>query len=439
MANTTYGGNPYGSNPSGKNPYGTNPYGTNLDYGSNSARTIADQQRRQNAAQYAQGTAQQQQVADYLSPIESNLAEGKGGYNADELSQIQMTPQQQQDIVTRAGISAGTNTAASVDAANRAAAAAGGSPSAVMAYRARAGRQIGQQAGDAMTDARVAASNAAAQREENVGQARMGQQNQGLGYFNSLQDMYNSNAQNAANRQEQASQLGLQASQTPSTFDKIMGGVSGAVSGGILSHLEAGAVSGKTTPAVVGENGPEKVVDVSRPGLEDGGIPSLLNTPNSADYLATVNSSSVNPAFTRTATNNPDGSVTVSDPGGSSPMGFLQRLKNSGLLQATGAPGQQNQPSPSGNSQPQSSWNPVSTYQGLGQDAAKAASMLEDGGVASDQGINGIFTKPTRVNLRKNEAVVPLNYRAGAKVRPSLAALPAAHVRQAYGGARAHI
>jgi hypothetical protein len=50
------------------------------------------------------------------------------------------------------------------------------------------------------------------------------------------------------------------------------------------------------------------------------------------------------------------------------------------------------------------------------------------------QGTNGIFTAPTRVNLHKGEAAVPLSYRAGAKVRPSMAALPAAKTRQPYGG-----
>ena len=44
-----------------------------------------------------------------------------------------------------------------------------------------------------------------------------------------------------------------------------------------------------------------------------------------------------------------------------------------------------------------------------------------------------IVTKPTRVTLEQDEAVVPLSYRAGAKVRPSVAMKPMG--RQFYGAA----
>jgi hypothetical protein len=434
MANTTYGGNPYGANPSGNNPYGTNPYGSNLDYGSSDPRKIAAQQRRQNASQYAQGTQQAQNTQDYLGGIENPLAQGQGGYNASEMSQIQMTPEQQQQIVTGAGISAGTNIAASVDAANRAAAAAGGSPSALMAYRARAGRQIGQQAGDAMTQARVAASNAAAQRAEDIGQTRIGQQNQALGYYNQLQQQQNANAQNAANRQEQASQLGLQASQTPSTFDKVMGGVGAAV-----GALEKGHVSSGAKPAVIGENGPEKVV--SLPGktdyLDDGDVITGDPLPQAPAYQPGVN-----------APQDP----STSQPFWKQLIGNLEnRNRNQGQAQSQslnrGAPGQ---PGVGGGQANDAVTNDINSFgQGIGKlaSAIPGLASLADGGIMSDpsagsignfntapQGANGVFTKPTRVNLHKNEAVVPLSYRAGAKVRPSMAALPAARPRQPYGG-----
>ena len=45
---------------------------------------------------------------DYLGNLENPLAQGQGGYNPSEVSQIQMTPQQQADMVSSAGISAGT-------------------------------------------------------------------------------------------------------------------------------------------------------------------------------------------------------------------------------------------------------------------------------------------------------------------------------------------
>lgn len=202
--------------------------------------------------------------ANYLNNIEDPLAQGQGGYNASELSQINMTPQQQQQMVTGAGISAGTNTAAATDAAQRATAASGGNPAAEAAYRARAASNIGAQAGDAQTQARVAASNAAAGRQENIGQTRIGQQNEGLNYYQQQNAQSNQNAQNALGLQSQAYgtqtqgvngtlQAQEQASQNPNLFTEIAGGV-----GGALSFLDDGGMGEE--PAVVGEAGPEAIV-----------------------------------------------------------------------------------------------------------------------------------------------------------------------------------
>jgi|SRR5581483_8360274 len=381
-----------------------------------------------------QYSGQAQQTQDYLGNIESPLAQGKGGYNASELSQIQMTPEQQQQIVTGAGISAGTGTAASVGAAQRAAAAAGGNPAAMAAYRARAAQQEGAQAGDAMTQARVAASNAAAQRAQSIGQARMGQQAQGLGYYGGLQAQQAQEAEAARGRQEQSygtetgglnqgAQTAEQASQNPTGFDKFMGAASGVAS----AFLEEGGVSPGTSPAVVGENGPEKVVRLPTADyMQDGDVvmdplagvtPSLSGTPSAPPaYQPGVNAPNV-PWWSKVG----------------------MALKNV-PAQPTGQP-QQSRP-----------WNPVDTYTNMGKaiggglSKLAGAGFLADGGIATGdipkmlrnptpgfgqmptapQGTNGIFTKPTRVNLSPGEAAVPLNYRAGAKVRPSFAALPAA-------------
>lgn len=498
------------------------------DYHTSDPRKIASQQRLLAADQYNAGTGEAAAVGDYLGGIENPLAQGKGGYNASELSQIEMTPQQQQQIVTGAGISAGTGTAAAVDAANRAAIAAGGNPSAMAAYRARAARQIGQQSGDAMTQARIAASNAAAGRAENVGQTRIGQQNQALGYYGGEQQMYNANAQGAAQRGLQSSQLGLQASQTPTTFDKIMGGI-----GGAFSALEEGGVSSRKTPAVVGENGPEKVVQLrrgpSRSYLDDGDIIpddlpqapayqpgvnaplSLAATPNSPDYLSMTGAGS----NLGTTTTNPDGSLTFNVPGTAAAQqpSFWKRFSSSLKSQFAN-------PQQGGQAGQQRPWNPTDTYRSIGSgvgslvklafledggvapdsgneatirrlaahvpyyeaerladivnpppapkpaapapkptktqpQTAKPAQPMADGGIATDdiakslrnpkpgfgqmpqdigapQGTNGIFTKPTRVNLEPGEAVVPLSYRAGAKVRPRFATMPAARVHQGF-------
>jgi hypothetical protein len=427
--------------------------------GSNDPRKIAQNQRAMvqqtgdelmRAQGVMQGQAEQQrgQVTDYLNPIEQQLARGQGGYNASELSQIQMTPQQQQQMITGAGISAGENTAAGVGAAQRAAAAAGGNPAAMAAYRARAAQQIGAQAGDAMTQARIAASNAAAQRAENIGQTRIGQQQQALGQQQNLAEMYNQNAQNAAQRAlqaygtqtsgtGQAAGLGLQASQTPTTFDKIMGGISG--------FLEEGDVMARDdmTPAVVGESGPEKVVNLRRQHLQDGLVGPGGGLGEDVDNSAA--SSQPSPA----------------NPGGTAPQPwfkqFASKIQQMRQQPAT-TPG-----APQGTAQQGQQFNPVSTYQGMGKAAGSAVaafapkllSFLGDGGFAAanktsrfdrttpipggvapmgvptPQGVNGVFTQPTRVNLAKNEAVVPLSYRATAKTRPSMASLPAAPVTKA--------
>jgi hypothetical protein len=81
------------------------------------------------------------------------------------LKDYNMSPEEQQNIVTSAGISAGAKDAAAVGDLERRAAAAGASPMGVGAYRSRMARQQAGDAGDAMTKARVAASEAAAGRK----------------------------------------------------------------------------------------------------------------------------------------------------------------------------------------------------------------------------------------------------------------------------------
>lgn len=356
-----------------------------------------------------------QGTADYLGGIEDPLARGYGGYNADELSQIRMTPEQQQQIVTSAGISAAAPTQAAVQAAERASAAAGGNPAALAAYRARAAQQVAANAGDAMTNARVAASNAAAQRAENIGQTRIGQQQKGLDYYQKQNEQANQNAQNEYQRALQtystqtggtntAAETGLRASQTPTTFDKVMGGVSGA-----LKFIDEGDVmSDDSTPAVVGENGPEKVVN-----LQDGdiGAGSGMGEPVSDG-------------------NPPSSPPSPGNPAGTAPRPWWRRV---GSALKTQFQNQQQAAQAAPPAPEQGAWNPVDTYRTLGQAGGQAASKIgrlffAEGGVNS-QGKNGIFTKPTRVNLHRNEAVVPLNYRATAKARPSLASLPPAQIR----------
>lgn len=400
-------------------------------------RKIAANLQQINAQGAQAGQANANATQGFLDPIEQRLASGQGGYSPDELSQIQMTPEQQRDIVNRAGTTAGAATAAGVDAATRASNAAGGNPAAVAAYRARAAQQEGSQAADAMTGARVGASNAAAQRAENIGQTRIGQQNVGLGLQQQYQQQQNQNSQNAQNRQVQGSQIGLQASQTPSTFDKIMGGIGGALGGGALSFLDEGGGAGN---AIVAENGPEAVVDMKPRFLEDGSGEASeegMGVPSSSTQMGDD-----------AATNQP----------------WYKRFM-AGIVpqpstgQAPGAPAHLNASGPT----PPSMQSAQTLGRGIGAAARGISNLfLEDGWTgqepgtwdgSSDGSINSmskflddgamgaadgaIFTKPTEVKMGPHEAAVPLGYRARAKTRPSMA-MPVVNEiqkRRMYGGA----
>lgn len=407
-----------------------------MDYGTTDARKIAGQNRTyiteagqglQDKENYDADAAGQQanQTQSTLDQWMQPLASGQGGYNASETSQIQMTPEQQQTMNKAAGITAGATTAAATGAAQRAANAAGGSPEAVAAYRDRAARTSGSDAADAMTKARVATSDAAATRAENIGGQRIAQQNTGLNYYSGLQSQQAQEKENALNRVAQtygtqasamndAAKLGISASQTPSTFDKVTGAVTTAA-----KFLDEGDVMPGDTPAVVAEGGPEKVVDMNNNGtrryFDDGGF-------NVYDEMGQpVSSASGAPVAPGTL---PDAAQPAQN------TGFLAKLKTgiqdnlNQLKQGNGA-GQQKDQGGGGQQ-----WSPVDTYKGIGEAAGDIGKLfLQDGGVANampKQGANGIFTEPTRVNLQPGEAVVPLHYRARAKTRPSMAALPAA-------------
>ena len=462
-------------------------------YGQGADLTAATKQRQDEAQSlvdqsgriYGTENAQRGGTADYLGAIEDPLAKGLGGYNPAELEQIRMTPEQQQQMVTGAGISAGTATAAATDAAQRATNAAGGNPAAQAAYRARAASNIGAQAGDAQTQARIAASNAAATRAKAIGDTRIGQQTQGLNYYQGQNAQANQNAQNALGLQQQAQGLknqatGLQsqalqdqnqtygtetggvnqaaqtaqaASQNPTTFDKVMGGVSGA-----LAFLEDGDIGGEQ--AVIGENGPEAVVKL-RPGYKDGGDIGSGEVDQEGSGLPT------------------DGMSEQGGSGEANPRSWMQRMMTKARAGAVDQQ-QQRQQQPQAQPQQQGMAPSVKSWNTVGQGVAKLASFLEDGEVTpswrthgstvqsyldapmgeavagqsyramggapqrtaemfnEDGGVatpkpfgtapgvatgpmGSIITKPTKVTLGKDDAVVPLSYRARAKARPSMA------------------
>lgn len=113
----------------------------------------------QNQGQF--GTVLGADASNVRGAIDPNAVTASQGF----LDDYNMTPEEQQNIITSAGISAGAKDAAAVDAEERSARAAGSSPEGVAAYRARMARAQAADAGDAMTKARVDASNAAAARK----------------------------------------------------------------------------------------------------------------------------------------------------------------------------------------------------------------------------------------------------------------------------------
>jgi hypothetical protein len=279
-----------------------------------------------------------------LSPIEQNLATGGGGYTADQASQIELSPEQKEAIKTNAGISAGVGNAAAVGGAERAAAATGGNPAAMATYRARAAQSQAANAGQASTGAEVAAQQAGSAGAQAVGQAQQAQQGQGLGYFGNLQAQSNQASQN-----EQALQAGaygteagagttatgqvLQASQTPSTSDKIVGAVGGAL--GALADGKSPYLNDDGMDAVLGENGPEAIVEAASD-------PVRSDTTFMADGIPDLPGPSIGPQ-----------NLTQ-------PQSWLQRYM------ANAKSNQQKPATPGQQQPPQQQWNKTTPYSQLG-------------------------------------------------------------------------
>lgn len=414
--------------------------------------------------------------------IDPNALSQSQSANAAE----QFGPEAQQAMITGAGISAGLQDQNAVDAMQRSALAAGSSPAGVAAYRARMARQRGIDTANAMTQARATAAqlgmqgattaeqqrlgaqqyltgtqvgaeqqlgqfgvqsrqadvaqrvnaiqNTEAQRigaqqgasqmqmgaagqagqagmygQQNadvnasnraaaIGQMRIGQQNVGLAGQKQTQSQQNQNAQNAYQRQQQtygtqtgagnqAANMGLAASQTPSTWDKIAGGISGGL-GAVAGFIADGDVATSPQLRVLGEDGPEAVV------------------PYRARIQQALNGAS-------------------------------------GALAGASGPGRVGQP------QPQSPWARLagsaadvagayrarrgvsnglqwSGNQLLNQDLQNATQVQPPQVNPPEQMNQGkIVTKPTLAVIGEDEpeAVVPLNYRARAKTRPSMVAV----------------
>lgn len=122
---------------------------------------------------------------EYSQGVDSTLANTATGVygsydpralraNAASLDRIRMTPEEEQDIITKAGISGGMKYKAGIGQIDRNARAAGIDPVGAGALRGRYLRDSAADAADAMTLARVQASNARAGREATAEGIRMG-------------------------------------------------------------------------------------------------------------------------------------------------------------------------------------------------------------------------------------------------------------------------
>lgn len=418
-------------------------------------RKLAENQRQRVAGQGDAFIANDQSLGNqflnqssgtqqYLNPIESTLASGNGGYSPTETSAIELSPEDKQNIITGAGISAGVGNAAAVGAAERAAAAGGGNPAALATFRARAAQSSAGAAGDAMTQARIAAKTAEAGGATNVGGARLNQQNQGLQYYNGLQGQQTQSglaeeglAQGAYGTETggtgQAAGLGLQASQTPTTFDKTIGAVAAAAPA--LAKLEDGSagaqdaeahaanstfryLSNDGMDAVLGEAGPEVIVDgttgAQQSHMADG-------YPGSGE--AEGPEGSAMPPMSPTTSG--DASHSWLQTGGDILRRYLDNSEHQAVAPAGAA----------------RTWSPVDTYTNLGKavgtGATAIASHFADGGFPPDGPSvpkpPTLINKPTHVKLDPGDQVVPLSFRPKAKIRPSVA-LHAMRQRPMFGG-----
>ena len=122
------------------------------------------------------------QVGGTKSDLDSIAANPNLNTDADYKNIEQMTPQQQQDIVNAAGTTVGNSNESALEAMGRQANAAGIGTLGQEALQSRMQRQAESDSADAETNARIAASNAAATREQTVQGTELGaaQQQAGL-------------------------------------------------------------------------------------------------------------------------------------------------------------------------------------------------------------------------------------------------------------------
>jgi hypothetical protein len=150
-----------------------------------------------NSALANEGTGIGQALTGEQASLNKAVDPSQLGLSSQFTQNYQMTPQQQQDIVTAAGTTVGNRyRSAESDLARSAAADGNTSPVAIAAARQQLEDSSAAQAGDAMTQARIDASNAAAGRLQTEEGMRLG----------SAQDIASREQQNASTIGQQAQQ-----------------------------------------------------------------------------------------------------------------------------------------------------------------------------------------------------------------------------------------
>lgn len=368
------------------------------------------------------------------------------------LKDYNMSPEEQQQIVTGAGISAGAKDAAAVDAAERSARAAGSDPLGVAAYRARMSRASAADAGDAMTQARIKASEAAAGRKLTGEQLR----EQGGQYLTNVRSGTEAKLGEQALSGTQA--LGEQALSQRNLTEAQRLQSEQAKTGLNLGATEAGGNADIANEANINSQGRQVGQFNTTTGTGIAQAQDAANSGRAAGIAGNRQQTATGNQGTQFAQNQANNNTQSARATGvaNTRLGAQQ----TGLNYYTGQNEQANQNDQAAQNRQVSLYGTqagaTNQAAGLQADAAKQPGTLSKivgtaigavgalGAAGGSKGIKGladggVVSKPTVALIGEDgpEMVVPLGYRARAKTRPSvaMAAQPVRKGRMPYMGA----
>lgn len=354
------------------------------------------------------------------------------------LKDYNMTPEEQQQIVTGAGISAGAKDAAAVDALERSARAAGSDPQGVAAYRARMARAQASDAGDAMTQARIKASEAAAGRKLTGEQLR----EQGGQYLTNVK----TGTELAMGDQALAGtqQLGQQALSQRDTVEQQRLAAEQAKAGLNLNAAEAAGQADVANEANINSEGRQQQQFNTTTGTGIAQAQDTANSNRAAGIATNRQATGVNnqaTAFGQQKTNNDTGSARAT---GVANTRLAQQTQGLNYYQGQNTQANQNEENAQNREVSTYGTQAGGTNQAgqLGVQAAAQPGTLSKivggvtgliGAVGGGSGVRaaaggggadgGVFDKPTNITVGEAgpEAVVPLGVNYRARVRPSVA------------------